>query len=164
MSQVYELFRKDIPAVKQPRLEGGDVNAESDDDLLDSHYRHNHPTRRQQPAGAKRRQHDSNKMSIGQLVASDALQLQQKRKKRKSKEGEVEEAVDDDDMARGMQLDKENNIRETLRMNRSAHKKRMQVSGICNYMHNMHWQSVVRAEAVVYNNDLFFYVEAAREG
>ena len=33
LSQIYELFRKDIPAVKQAKLEA------SDDDLLDSHYR-----------------------------------------------------------------------------------------------------------------------------
>ena len=68
LSQVYELFRKDIPvsaeaaASLRPALDEEDL-------LEDSQYRHNHP--RASKGAVRRKYYDSAKASIGQLVAGE---------------------------------------------------------------------------------------------
>ena len=100
LSQVYELFRKDIPAVKQPKLENAEAASDEDDEYL-----HNHPKPKKTS-----KYHENGKVSIGQLVASD---MGHKKKKRRSKETEEDN------------LNKEN-ILETMRLNKSAQRKRIQ--------------------------------------
>eukprot|EP00095_Tigriopus_kingsejongensis_P008831 maker-scaffold280_size224562-snap-gene-1.14 protein:Tk08831 transcript:maker-scaffold280_size224562-snap-gene-1.14-mRNA-1 annotation:"protein-methionine sulfoxide oxidase mical isoform x2" len=111
LSQIYEVFKKDIPVVKNAKLDA------SDDDLLDSAYRYNH----HQKAAKSGKRWDQNKISIGQLVANDAI-ASGKKKKRKSREEEQQSLQS---LPEESSPNKEN-IQETQRMNRSSNKKRLQ--------------------------------------
>jgi len=84
LTQIYELFRKEIPYTLQQEAE------QECDDLDDSVYYHNHKEGREKKEHRKNRKKDGAK-SIGQLVASDA------KKKKRSMESELgeEEAVVD---------------------------------------------------------------------
>ncbi|XP_059096471.1 F-actin-monooxygenase MICAL3-like isoform X1 [Tigriopus californicus] len=112
LSQVYEVFKRDIPVVKSSKLDA------SDDDLLDSQYRYNH----HQKAPKSGRPWDKNKISIGELVANDAeANLNLRKKKRRSREEDPQSLQS---FPEESSPNKEN-IQETQRMNRSADKKRV---------------------------------------
>ncbi len=124
LSQVYELFRKEIPASALPA-----VSARlSEEDLLeDSQYRHNHPRHNK---GVRRKYYDSGKSgaaatSIGQLVAGEAAT---RKKKRRSREERLSSSGPREEEAAAAAAAEagDTNMQETLRMNRSAHKRRLQ--------------------------------------
>ena len=71
LTQIYELFRKEIPSTLQQDLQG------EVDDLDDSLYCHNHKDGRAKKN--KRRDMKENTKTIGQLVANDAVQRKQKK-------------------------------------------------------------------------------------
>ncbi len=124
LSQVYELFRKEIPAEALARAHAR-LEEEAGEDLLleDTQYRHNHP--KAKSSGVRRKYYDSTKTSIGQLVAGEAAARKKKRRSREerlSASGQAAEAS-----AEGPEDEKgKENVQETLRMNRSAHKRRLQ--------------------------------------
>ncbi len=91
LSQIYEVFRKEIPASKLKKL--NNHQHQSDDDLLleDSLLRHNCPPRehggRRKNRGSSGTAGDANAKTIGQLVAEESSR---RRKKRRSKEDSLD--------------------------------------------------------------------------
>eukprot|EP00092_Neocalanus_flemingeri_P024414 GFUD01026470.1.p1 GENE.GFUD01026470.1~~GFUD01026470.1.p1 ORF type:complete len:1877 (-),score=478.06 GFUD01026470.1:313-5943(-) len=83
LTQIYELFRKEIPYSLQLEIE------QECDDLDDSVYYHNHKAGRERKEDRKAKRKEREKgQTIGQLVASDA------RKKKRSIDNEEEELPD----------------------------------------------------------------------
>jgi len=86
LTQIYELFRKEIPYTLQQEIE------QECDDLDDSVYYHNHKAGRERKEVRKAKRKEREKgQTIGQLVASDAAQ----RKKKRSIDNEEEELPDE---------------------------------------------------------------------
>ena len=86
LTQIYELFRKEIPYTLQQEIE------QECDDLDDSVYYHNHKAGREKKEERKAKRKEREKgQTIGQLVASDAMQ----RKKKRSIDNEEEELPDE---------------------------------------------------------------------
>jgi hypothetical protein len=115
LSQVYECFRKDIPAINQMSAVG-----EDEEDLLDVQYRTSNANR---PNGRRGKHFENgNKISIGQLVASEAAKKMPR--KRRSKESvemlDHEEEEDKRMMAlnEGGSVSNKENVLETARLNR----------------------------------------------
>jgi len=82
LTQIYELFRKEIPYTLQQEVE------QECDDLDDSVYCHNHKAGREKKDERKAKRKEREKsQTIGQLVANDAIQ----RKKKRSLDNEEED-------------------------------------------------------------------------
>ena len=128
--QVYEEFRRDIPVVKKS------ARLSDDEELFDSAYRHNHGAKSK--STHRRKTHGPPSVgtgSIGQLVAAESSLRRKKRRSRESANNSIENIVEVDETgvtgvegagARAEVSPNKENIQETLRMNRSAHKKRLQ--------------------------------------
>ena len=115
LSQVYECFRKDIPAVNRMSVVG-----EDEEDLLDAEYR----TKQVNRPLARRGKHldNGNRISIGQLVASEAASKKVS-KKRRSKESVDMLDEDDEDkkmvpVNEGSAISNQENVLETARLYR----------------------------------------------
>ena len=113
LSQVYECFRKDIPAVNRMSAVG-----EDEEDLFDAQYRITNANR---PNG-RRGKHleNGNKISIGHLLASESSKKTPR--KRRSKES-VEMLDEEDDkkmlaLNEGVSVSNKENVLETARLNR----------------------------------------------
>ena len=110
LSQTYELFRKDIPALNRMSVVG------EDDDDLDTQYRNAAAAAR--PPGRRGKAPDTvNRISIGQLVASEAAK--KSAKKRRSKESVDMLDVDDEKKTQEVvAVSNKENLLETARLNR----------------------------------------------
>ena len=117
LSQIYECFRKDIPAVNRMSVVG-----EDEEDLLDAEYRTKQVNRPLARRG-KHLENGGNRISIGQLVANEAAASKKVSKKRRSKESV--DMLDDDDedkkmmpVNEGSAVSNKENVLETARLNR----------------------------------------------
>ena len=110
LSQVYECFRKDIPALNRMSVVG------EDDEDLDVAY-HRVAAGASRPPGRRGKVPEPvNRISIGQLVASEAAK--KSAKKRRSKESVDLLDEEEKKLKEGGSVSNKENVMETARLNR----------------------------------------------